>query len=37
MGSNQEDKDQSKPEYLAKVFFTIAPYDKVLEKCNIIQ
>jgi hypothetical protein len=37
MGSNQEDPDRNDPKYLAKVFFTIAPYGKVLEKCEIVK
>ena len=35
-GSNQEDLDQGNNDYWAKVFFTIAPYDKVKNKCLII-
>ena len=36
MGSKQEDPDRDDPGYLAKVFFTAAPYEKVQEKCKII-
>ena len=36
MGSKQEDPDRDDPGYLAKVFFTAVPYEKVQEKCKII-
>ena len=36
MGSNQEDPDREKPNYLAKVFLTFAPYAKVKKFCEII-
>ena len=37
MGSNKEDPDRKSDGYLAKVFFTIAEYPKVLRFCKVIQ
>ena len=37
MGSNMEDVDRKKAGYLAKVFFTIAEYPKVVRFCNVVR
>ena len=36
MGSHLEDPDRKSAGYLAKVFFTIAEYPKVLQFCKVI-